>query len=156
MSRLLFLIPLLWISLSSADVATQVTIDKPFARSAMQHQRNSAVFMQIRNPGAAATIINATSAASDVVELHTHVNDQGVMRMRRIPEITLPAGARVELKPGGLHVMLIGLRRDLKVGEAVDVTLEFNDGSRKSVTAPVHKVMRKHGQKMGHGKMMQH
>ncbi len=156
MKRLWFLLPVFWVSLSSADVANQVEIDKPFARSAMQHQRNSAVFMQIRNSGPDAAIINATSPASDVVELHTHVNDQGVMRMRRIPEIKLPAGASVDLKPGGLHVMLIGLRRDLKIGEQVDVTLEFNDGSRTSLTAPVHKVMRKHGMKMDHGKMMKH
>ena len=156
MNRLWLFVPLLWISLSAADVSTQVEIDKPFARSAMQHQRNSAVFMHIRNPGAEAAIVNATSAAADVVELHTHINDKGVMRMRRIPEIKLPAGASIDLKPGGLHVMLIGLRRDLKVGEQVDVTLEFNDGSRKAVTAPVHKVMRKHGMKMDSGKMMQH
>ena len=135
---------LVWSFQSVADVATQVTIESPFARAALKSQRNSAVFMQVINNGEQAAIKQASSAAAEVVELHTHTNDNGVMRMRQIPEIELPANSTVELRPGGLHVMLIGLQRDLKVGDEVTVTLEFNDGSQRDVSAEVHKVMRHH------------
>lgn len=134
-----------------ADVAAELMVEKPFARSALQQQRNSAVFMQLTNKGSDAAMVNASSDAADIVELHTHINDNGVMRMRKTDKIDLPSGKKVMLKPGGLHVMFIGLKRDLNVGEEVDVTLHFNDGSSKSITAPIHKVMRKHGMK-GHMK----
>jgi hypothetical protein len=154
MKVVLMLLTALWVLPSLADVATQVTIEKPFARSALQHQRNSAIFMQLNNAGSSAAIVSASSPAADVVELHTHIKDNGVMRMRRIPQIDLPQGQTVELRPGGLHVMLIGLRRDLNVGDDVALSLEFSDGSRRELSAPIHKVMR-HGmhKKMGHGEM---
>ena len=140
-----------------ADVAQNVTIEKPFARAAMQQQTNSAAFMQITNQGENAAIVNATSPVSEVVELHTHVDDNGVMRMRKIEKIDLPSKQKVVLKPGGLHVMFIKLKQDLTVGEEVDVTLEFNDGSTKSLKVPVHKVMMKHkNMQGGHKKMMAH
>lgn len=132
-----------------ADISSNLEIEKAFARSAIKDQRNSAVFMHISNKGSDAALVRASSDAAKVVELHTHVNDSGVMRMRKIDKIDLPAGQKVVLKPGGLHVMFIGLNRDLNVGESVDVDLEFSDGSHKQITAPIHKVMMKHGMK-GH------
>ncbi len=149
---LLFITTNVW-----ANAARDVTIDKPFARAAMQQQKNSAAFMKLVNYGSDAAIVDARSSVSEIVELHTHINDDGVMRMRRIERIALPHGQTVMLKPGGLHVMFIKLKRDLKVGEMIDVTLVFDDGSEKALELPVHKVMRKHQGMSGHGKqMMQH
>jgi len=151
MKKIIALSLLLIASPLMADVASSLQIEEQFARSAQQQQRNSAVFMQITNQGDDAAMVNARSDAADIVELHTHINDNGVMRMRKTDKIDLPSGKKVMLKPGGLHVMFIGLKRDLNVGDKVDVTLEFSDGSSKSITAPIHKVMRKHGMK-GHMK----
>ncbi|MDJ0833439.1 MAG: copper chaperone PCu(A)C [Gammaproteobacteria bacterium] len=150
---------LIWLLLSQAvlaDAAQNVVIDKPFARAAMQQQKNSAAFMQIINQGQPAAIVNARSSVSEIVELHTHINDNGVMRMRKIPQIDLPHGQMVKLKPGGLHVMFIKLKRDLNVGDMIDVTLVFDDGSEKALELPVHKVMMKHKGMSGHGKKMMH
>jgi hypothetical protein len=141
MKSLLLLLVVLWAIPAAADVASRLVIDKPFVRSALQHQRNAAVYMQLTNNGPTAAMVGATSAAAEVVELHTHINDRGVMRMRQIPRIDLPSGEKVELRPGGLHVMLIGLRRDLNVGEDVAVTLEFSDDSKQALTVPVVRVM---------------
>ena len=156
--KLRLLLPFLLISAAQADVATDVVIEQPFARAAIQQQRNSAAFMTITNPGADAQIVAASSPVAEVVELHTHINDNGVMRMRKIEKIDLPSAQAVMLKPGGLHVMLLGLNRDLNIGEQIDVTLEFSDGSQKQLQVPVQKVVRpamKHmsGQKMHDGSM---
>lgn len=149
MKTLYFLAVFLLSFTVTADMSNNLVIEKAFARSAIKDQRNSAVFMQIRNQGNDLELVKASSDAAKVVELHTHVNDQGVMRMRKVDKIDLPAGQTVELRPGGLHVMFIGLKRDLNIGESVDVNLEFSDGSQIQITAPVHKVMMKPGMK-GH------
>ncbi len=156
MRNLVFI--LLFITTSAwANAARDVTIEKPFARAAMQQQKNSAGFMKLVNYGTDSAIVDARSSVAEVVELHTHINDNGVMRMRRIERIALPHGQTVMLKPGGLHVMFIKLKRDLKVGDMVDVTLVFDDGSEKALDLPVHKVKRKHKGMSGHGnKMMSH
>ena len=69
-----------------------------------------------------------------------HINDDGVMRMRRIPHIHLPPGETVSLQPGGLHIMLFELKSTLKPGDEVPITLTFEDGSTKSVSAVVRTV----------------
>jgi copper(I)-binding protein len=67
--------------------------------------------------------------------------EDGMMRMRRVDRIDLPGGAQVELMPGGLHVMLIGLKRPLVTGDEVAVTLILDDGSSRQLTAPVREIM---------------
>ncbi len=126
-----------------ADVAQSVDIDKSFARAAIKQQRNSAAFMDITNKGSQSAVVYAKSPVANIVELHTHINDNGVMRMRKIKQIDLPAKKMVQLKPGGLHVMLLGLNRDLKPGDEIDVTLGFADGSEKSLKVPVQNMMMK-------------
>lgn len=73
-----------------------------------------------------------------------HTNDDGVMRMRRIPHIHLPPDKTVSLEPGGLHLMLFDLQVPLKPDDAIPVTLTFDDGSTKQVSAvakPVRPMM---------------
>lgn len=161
MKKMLFVLALAFSAPLLADAAASVSVEKPFARKAMKAQRNSAAFMTLRNSGPAVAIVAAESPVADIVELHTHIHDQGVMRMRKIDRIELPAGGEVVLQPGGLHVMLLGLKQDLNEGDSISVTLKFSDGSQKAVEAPVRMVMRpkmkgmKHdGKGMDHSKMM--
>jgi len=161
MKKMLFLVLLAFSASVLADAAATVTVEKPFARKAIKAQRNSAAFMTLRNSGPAVAIVAAESPVAEIVELHTHVHDNGVMRMRKIEKIELPAGGEVTLQPGGLHVMLLGLKQDLNEGERISVTLKFSDGSSKTIEAPVRMVMRpkmkgmKHDMKgMDHSKMM--
>jgi len=63
-----------------------------------------------------------------------------MMRMRRLERIEIPAGETLSLEPGGLHLMLIGLKEDLQPGGQVDLTLTFDDGAQTQVQAPVRKV----------------
>jgi periplasmic copper chaperone A len=152
MKKIYLLLLLLVSSSVFAEVANEMMIEGAFVRPALKQQRNTALYMQLTNHGSDATIVSASSDAAKVVELHTHVNDNGVMRMRKIDKIELPAGQQVMLKPGGLHIMFIGLNRDLNVDGSVDVTLEFSDGSKKSVSALITRARTMPGMK-GHADM---
>lgn len=100
---------------------------------------NSAAYMVIRNTGSEADkLIAASTDVAKTVELHTVIEEGGVMRMRQVEGgIDIPANGQVELKPGGFHVMLIGLTRDLNAGDKVELTLTFEKAGQIPVTAEV-------------------
>lgn len=127
--------------LSSSALAADVAIEGAYARATAPGQPNSAAFMKILNQGEATRLTGASSSVAKVVELHTHIHDQGVMRMRQLEAIELPARTQVELAPGGLHIMLIGLEAPLQDGSKIDMTLEFADGTSESMDVPVEMVM---------------
>lgn len=125
-------------ALHAEGVADWLAVEAPYARAVPPGQPNSAVFMILENRDAIDhALVAAASDAAEVVELHTHRQEGGMMRMRRIERIELPAGESVTLAPGGLHLMLIGLHAALQPGERIDVDLWFEDGTRKRLTAPV-------------------
>jgi periplasmic copper chaperone A len=128
-------------AISFSALGAEVSIGDPYARAVPPGQPNSAVFMSLENQTVKnQALVGAESAVSEIVELHTHVEEGGMMRMRRVEKIEVPAGETVTLKPGGLHVMLIGLNQPLEPGDAVDLTLIFEDGSRMPVQAPVRRI----------------
>ncbi|MCS7247821.1 MAG: copper chaperone PCu(A)C [Anaerolineales bacterium] len=88
---------------------------------------NGAVYMVLHNHSAQADeLVGALSEVAQTVELHkSDVNDQGVMVMQKQEAIPLPANGEIVMKPGGYHVMLIGLKRDLKEGDTFEVVLKF-------------------------------
>ncbi|GBD08844.1 hypothetical protein HRbin22_01087 [Candidatus Thermoflexus japonica] len=94
----------------------------------MSHGREStsAVYFVVVNDGDQPDVL--TGAVSDVaerVELHETRMEGDVAKMQPVPRVEIPAQGRVEFKPRGLHVMLIGLKRDLQVGETFTLTLQF-------------------------------
>ncbi|SIS59815.1 copper chaperone PCu(A)C [Neptunomonas antarctica] len=119
-----------------------VIIESAYVRAVPPGQMNSAAFMQLKNKGEHE--ITLTKASSDVaknVELHTHINDNGIMRMRKINDIKVPAGKIISLQPGGMHIMLIGLTRNLNIGDNIGLSLEFSDGTQQSLEIPVKDIM---------------
>lgn len=140
MRKLFIASALVFSSLTFANESIQ--IEESFARAVPPGQPNSAAFMTLHNHGKTdLRVISASSNVSNVTELHTHTNVDGVMQMRQIDAIEIPAGGITELKPGGLHVMLIGLTQTLDEGDHVEVTLSFEDGSEKLLEVPVKHVM---------------
>ncbi len=122
--------------------AQSVTVSDAYVREVPPNMPNSAAFMTLTNATAEAVdLVSAESDAAATVELHEHANVNGMMQMRQIHKITVPANGTALLKPGGLHVMLIGLTRKLKEGENVTVTLNFSNGEKVTLDAPVKKVM---------------
>lgn len=134
----------------SASAFAEIKVDQPYARAVPPGQPNSAAFMSLKNTSdTEISLVSASSSVSKVAELHTHTNENGVMKMRQVPQITLKGNQQVELKPGGLHIMLIGLKQNLVKGETADLTLNFSDGSSESLDISVKDVM----SGMGHMKM---
>jgi periplasmic copper chaperone A len=101
---------------------------------------NSAAYMILKNNGSEDTLISAESDVAATIELHTVNMVDGVMQMREVEGgIPLPAGGETELKPGGFHVMLIGLQHDLAEGDVVELTLKTASGTTLKVAAEVRK-----------------
>jgi hypothetical protein len=99
---------------------------------------NGAVYMKISNRGTAAdALVSATTEAAEAVELHETVHDAGVMRMRPRARLEIPAGTTLELRPGGYHIMLLGLRHDLHPGGTLPVTLGFERAGSVTIEATV-------------------
>jgi periplasmic copper chaperone A len=99
---------------------------------------NGAVYVTLDNTGRAAdALIGAATDAARVVEVHETVVESGMAMMRPVAGIDVPAGKTVELKPGGYHLMLVDLRRALKPGDVVKVTLSFRGAGNVPVTATV-------------------
>ena len=100
---------------------------------------NTGAFMTLHNPtGQDDRLISARSDAARVVEIHESVMEGDVMRMRQLEDgLLLPAGETVELRPGGMHLMLIDIQRDLQAGETAAITLEFEQAGPITVEAEV-------------------
>ena len=116
-------------------------VDAPYVRLVPPNAPASAAFMVISNSGSAERqLLKAQSPVAKTVELHTHVNDHGVMKMRQVANIAIKANDQTELKPGSYHIMLIDLKQPLNEGDSVPIALFFDDGSSQQITAPVRKI----------------
>ena len=128
--------------LSIASIAAvfgaDVEIDGAYARASIPNVPNSAAFFVIKNNSDKDIAI--TSANSDVAEkneLHTHIKENEMMKMMKIEKLVVPAKSSLELKSGGDHVMLMGLKKELKAGDEISLELSFSDGDKKSIKVPV-------------------
>jgi len=115
-----------------------LTVVDAFARPAPSGG-NGGAFLTVVNAGSSADrLIAARSAVAPNVELHETIDDNGTMKMRPVPAgFEIPARGRLELKPGGKHVMFIGLTSPLVDGEEVEITLVFEKAGEITVKAPV-------------------
>jgi copper(I)-binding protein len=102
-----------------------VQIENAYTRATVPGQQVAGGFMKIENQGAADQLISASSPVSGDVQLHEMTMDGNVMKMRQVKEVVVPAGATVELKPGGLHLMFMNIKAPLTAGDTVPVKLKF-------------------------------
>ena len=122
----------------AAVFGADVEIDGAYARASIPNVPNSAAFFVIKNNSDKDIAI--TSANSDVAEkneLHTHIKENKMMKMMKIEKLVVPAKSSLELKSGGDHVMLMGLKKELKAGDEINLELSFSDGDKKSIKVPV-------------------
>ncbi len=124
---------------TSPAAAPGITVDGAFARPSPSEGGNGGAFMTItNNSGAPDRLIGASSPAAKMVEIHETIDDNGVMKMRPVAGgFEVPAGGKLELKPGGKHVMLMGLTAPLTEGGEVEITLKFEKAGEVTVKAPV-------------------
>lgn len=129
-----------------------LTIVQPWARATAPSAKAGAAFMTIHNNGGTPDrLIGASTEVAEKAELHTHIKEGDVMRMRPVKAIDIPAGGTTELRPGGFHIMLIGLKHPLQEGEHFPLTLTFAGAGSIAVEVEVTK-----GGAMGHGPMGKH
>lgn len=114
-----------------------LTVSGAFARASPMMAQAGAGFMTIANGGEADKLVAAKSDVSEIVELHTHIEENGMKAMRKVDFIDVPANGSVELKPGSYHVMFINLKERLQQGETIKVTLVFEKAGEVTVSMPV-------------------
>ena len=115
----------------SLSAMADVAVKDAWVRGTTPAQKATGAFMEITSSDAAA-LLSAASPAAGVVEIHTMKMEVGVMKMRQIPKLDLPAGKGIKLQPGGNHVMLMDLKQQLKKGDVVPITLKI-EGKDKQV-----------------------
>lgn len=121
---------------SALAQATEVRVTRPWARATAASARTGAAYMTLV-AGVADAVVAASSPAAATVELHRTVNEGGVMKMLAAPDLALAAGTPVEFKPGGLHIMLIGLTAPLKQGTSFPLTLQFRTAPPVTISVKV-------------------
>ena len=119
----------------AAEQMGGVEVSSAFIKPPFTGRTTAAGFMMLENKGADTKLVEARSPISPRVEIHTHLNEDGVMKMRRVDGIDLPKGASVELKPGSYHLMMF----DTVVPEGesdTPLTLVYADGTEVTMVVP--------------------
>ena len=140
----------IWLALNFAGAAAageRLRVSGAWVSPTVPGQPVAAAYMRLRSEQDA-ILVKIESDVSEAAAIHQMTTEFEVMRMRRVDQVELPAGQTVELAPGGRHAMLVDLRRPLKVGDTVKMTLtlRLKDGHtvRETVKVPVVRV-EKHG-----------
>jgi periplasmic copper chaperone A len=124
---------LLLLALLSQTAQGQIQVERPWARATAPGAKVAGGYMVIRNQGGAADrLVGAASAAAARVELHVHIHEGGVIKMREVPGYDVPAKGSFELKPGGAHLMFMDIRHPFKEGDKVPVRLRFEKAGEVS------------------------
>ncbi len=128
----------------AADTAKvgDIAIDQPWARASLGNAPNSAAYMILQNTGAVPDrLIGGSTPVATQVQLHTHVMEGGVAKMRPVDAIEVAPGQPTVLEPGGAHVMLQGLTQKLEEGTTMPLTLVFEHAGKVTLEVPVEGIM---------------
>lgn len=125
----------------AADAASRIQITAPSVRAVPPGQHQTGAYMTLHNDSQQNhALVRAASPAARATELHTVVDEGGMQKMRPVAKMDIAAGSETRLQPGGLHIMLIGLKQPLTEGAQVSITLTFEDGSHKTIRVPVRAI----------------
>jgi periplasmic copper chaperone A len=110
----------------SAGLAKGIQVTGAWSRATPGTAKNGAVFLEIKSgPDVADKLLSVTGSVADNIEIHNHINDNGIMQMRRVDAVELSDSGSTKFVPGGYHVMLLGLKQPLKAGETFKLQLTF-------------------------------
>ena len=123
------------------QAASEIAVTAPYVVPPFPGRDVAAGFFDLTNTGGADRLISASSPNSTTIEIHNHIEDNGVMRMRRIDGVTIGAGDTVKFEQGGYHLMLFGVTLD-EGQKDIDVTLNYERAAPVTLTLP----LRQHGQ----------
>ncbi|BBH10976.1 copper chaperone PCu(A)C [Chromobacterium haemolyticum] len=116
-----------------------IKIGHPWSRAMPESSPTGGVYLSLNNQGKTADkLLSASTPRAAKAELHTHINDKGVMRMREVAGgVEVAAGQQVKFAPGSYHVMLMGLKQPLRAGDHFPLTLRFEKAGSVTVDVAV-------------------
>jgi copper(I)-binding protein len=118
-----------------------VEVTQAWARASAKMARAGAAYVTLENAGDAPDkLVSASTPVAKKAELHTHIKDGDVMKMRAVQSIEVGPHAKVALKPGGLHIMLMGLKAPLDKGTHFPLTLVFEKAGKMTVDVSVESI----------------
>lgn len=123
----------LLILLVSTTTHAAVTVSEVWIRTTVPGQKVAGAYLQLTSTEDA-KLTGGTSSISEALELHEMSMQGDVMRMRRLDSIELPAGKKVELKPGGYHIMLMDIKSQIKEGDVIPLELIVTDRAGKTTS----------------------
>ena len=119
--------------LAAGSASAQVTVTAPWVRATVPSQKSTGAYLHVVSP-VAARLVGVSSPVATASELHQMEMKGDMMKMRQVDSIELPAGKGVNMASGSYHIMLVGLKRQLKEGDAVPLTLEVQGKGKKRET----------------------
>jgi hypothetical protein len=114
-----------------------IEVSDAWARATTRSARAGGVFLTMKAIGAPDRVVSASSPVAERVELHETIRDGDVMRMREVPQLRIETSEPTVLKPGGLHIMLMGLKQPLNRGDSFPLTITFEKAPAATVTVTV-------------------
>lgn len=137
----------------SAAELDDLMVEDAYVRGLPPTVSNTAAYMRLVNEGERPLqLLGATSPAADQIMLHESYEEGDLVSMRHVARAEVPAGGELQLRSGGLHLMLMELTAPLSEGDEVRLVLKFADGDSKTVTLPVRSVVAENqGPYHGHG-----
>ena len=141
-------------------LAAGIQLGDAYSYPTMEGMQQGGVFLPLTNTDKKDDVLVGASidkSLVDKVELHTHINENGVMKMREVKGgIPLPAGKTTELKRGSFHIMFFGLKKMFKVGDTFPLTLKFKNNKPQTVTVTVREQTHKTGDAHNHDHSHEH
>jgi copper(I)-binding protein len=129
------------LALLATPALAQIEIENAWTRATPPGAKTAAGYMTIRNQSSSPDhLMSAASPLAARVEMHVHLHDGDVMRMRQVKGYDIPANGSLELKPGGAHLMLVDIKRGFKEGEKIPVTLRFERAGERKVVFNVGRI----------------
>lgn len=145
MRRAGLMVAVLWSLCSfvlAAGPADSLQIRESYVREMPPGQSTSAGFMKLVNTGKRpVALIGATSDGAGAVEIHQHLQKNGMMQMEKVMRLEVPAQGQLVFAPGGYHLMLINLKRSYRAGDKMNVTLLDEEGKMYTAVFPVVKMV---------------
>jgi len=120
---------------------TSVQVSEGYVRGVPQSSEVTAAYMKISNSTSSPIrLVSAQSDGAESVEFHEHSRSNGMMKMRQLATVNVPANGSVTLEPMGIHVMLIGLKHQFFDKKTVKLSLRFSDGQTQELVLPIKRL----------------
>lgn len=126
---------------NTAQANTEFTISDVWAKQSIPGAENGAAYFTITNNSSEALhLVGANTDVARAVEVHEHIHEQDVMRMRRVGELEIEPNKTITFAPGGLHLMMFGIKEPLTPGQTFEIQLLFKGEETKSILAEVRPI----------------